>query len=326
MVNVPNILCIGFAKCGTTTLYDIFKQHPDIYLSNIKEPLFWGRKDLEEKGFEWYLQRYYSFANKNNIMEVNPMIAKCKSADVVKKYYGEKTKIILLLRNPIFRLYSNFKMNLVDGSSFSIIYDNISDNTSDSFDKWLQQEYVNNFDNMSFKINPRMSRSSNYFNVIEDYVNQFGIQNVKIIFFEDLILNTETVCRELMTFIGVDYNPDINFKIHSNDGNRIPYNICSILLLIKLLEISFYLQVNPLIRSELYDHFINNFSWQLFNVFSIKKNTEKISNFSYDLLSYYYNDLIKKLSNFLNLDLFYKWNIEKDKNLILSRIKERGQL
>ncbi len=94
MINVPNILCIGFAKCGTTTLYDIFKQYPDIYLSNIKEPLFWGKKDLEEKGFDWYLERYYSFANKPNIMEINPMIAKNKEAKVIKQYYEDNFKIV----------------------------------------------------------------------------------------------------------------------------------------------------------------------------------------------------------------------------------------
>ena len=57
----PNVLCVGFAKCGTTTMYDIMKQHPDIYLSNIKEPIYYGSKNLEQnKGFNWYLNRYYA--------------------------------------------------------------------------------------------------------------------------------------------------------------------------------------------------------------------------------------------------------------------------
>ena len=321
MINVPNILCIGFAKCGTTTLYDIFKQHPDIYLSNIKEPLFWGKKDLEEKGFNWYLERYYSFANKPNIMEINPMIAKNKEAKVIKQYYGENTKIILILRNPIYRLYSNFKMNLIDGSSFSLLADNVTDNTSISFENWLCQEYIDDFNGMVFKTNPRMSRSSNYYNVVKDYMNQFGIQNVKIVFFEDLILNTQKVCENLMDFIGVSYNTGINFNIHANEGNRVPYNICSVLLLRKLLEIIFYLQIHPIIKNELYDDLINNVSWKLFDAFSARKKSETLSDFSYNLLSYYYSDLIKELSDFLNINLFLKWNIIEVKDIILKRIK-----
>ena len=35
---LPNFLVIGAAKCGTTSLYHYLKQHPDVYMSPIKEP------------------------------------------------------------------------------------------------------------------------------------------------------------------------------------------------------------------------------------------------------------------------------------------------
>src|SRR5205085_12040837 len=34
----PNFFVVGAAKCGTTTLYHILFQHPEIYMSPIKEP------------------------------------------------------------------------------------------------------------------------------------------------------------------------------------------------------------------------------------------------------------------------------------------------
>lgn len=87
----PNVLCVGFAKCGTTTLYDIMKQHSDIYLSGIKEPIYYGNSDLvEEKGFEWYEKRYYSKqTDKKVIMEINPIIGRSVLAAQIKKDYGE---------------------------------------------------------------------------------------------------------------------------------------------------------------------------------------------------------------------------------------------
>ena len=34
-------MCIGFQKCGTTSLYDILRQHKKIYLTEgVKEPMF----------------------------------------------------------------------------------------------------------------------------------------------------------------------------------------------------------------------------------------------------------------------------------------------
>lgn len=38
----PDFVCIGFQKCGTTTLYDLLKQHANIYLTeDVKEPMFY---------------------------------------------------------------------------------------------------------------------------------------------------------------------------------------------------------------------------------------------------------------------------------------------
>ncbi len=39
---VPNFFVIGAAKAGTTALYDCLKQHPDIYMSPVKEPYFFA--------------------------------------------------------------------------------------------------------------------------------------------------------------------------------------------------------------------------------------------------------------------------------------------
>lgn len=92
----PNVLCVGFAKCGTTTLYDIMKQHSDIYLSGIKEPIYYGSRELiQEKGFEWYKRRYYcKNTNKKIVMEINPILGRNVPANQIKLDYGKDIKII----------------------------------------------------------------------------------------------------------------------------------------------------------------------------------------------------------------------------------------
>ena len=132
----PNVLCVGFAKCGTTTLYDIMKHHPEIYLSSIKEPIYYGDKELCNRGFEWYLKRYYpKKINEKVIMEINPIIGRDVPAKKISKDFGKDIKIIFMIRNPIERLYSEFKMNLVDGTCFENIKDNFSDSTQNLFKK-----------------------------------------------------------------------------------------------------------------------------------------------------------------------------------------------
>lgn len=39
-MTLPNFLIIGGHKCGTTSLYSYLKQHPQIYMPELKEPRF----------------------------------------------------------------------------------------------------------------------------------------------------------------------------------------------------------------------------------------------------------------------------------------------
>jgi hypothetical protein len=40
---MPNLFIIGAAKAGTTAFYDYLTQHPQVFLSQIKEPMFFSR-------------------------------------------------------------------------------------------------------------------------------------------------------------------------------------------------------------------------------------------------------------------------------------------
>jgi hypothetical protein len=39
---IPNFLIIGAAKSGTTSLYEYLKQHPQIWMSSVKETNFFA--------------------------------------------------------------------------------------------------------------------------------------------------------------------------------------------------------------------------------------------------------------------------------------------
>ena len=42
----PNFIVIGASKCGTTSLYAYLKQHPEIFLSHIKETHFFSFDEI----------------------------------------------------------------------------------------------------------------------------------------------------------------------------------------------------------------------------------------------------------------------------------------
>ncbi|RLA93238.1 MAG: hypothetical protein DRG83_21265, partial [Deltaproteobacteria bacterium] len=46
VIKKPNLFVVGAMKAGTTSLYYLLKQHPQIYMSPVKEPHFFSKDIL----------------------------------------------------------------------------------------------------------------------------------------------------------------------------------------------------------------------------------------------------------------------------------------
>ena len=53
-MKTPNFICLGAQKAGTTTLHDILRQHPQIFLPYNKEAPFFCEDEAYSKGMEWW--------------------------------------------------------------------------------------------------------------------------------------------------------------------------------------------------------------------------------------------------------------------------------
>src|SRR3712207_6966731 len=56
---MPNLFVIGAAKAGTTALYDYLTQHPRVFLSQVKETMFFSREEYYARGLDWYEGAYF---------------------------------------------------------------------------------------------------------------------------------------------------------------------------------------------------------------------------------------------------------------------------
>lgn len=117
---MPDYLIIGAARCGTTTLYSYLIQHPSIYSSTEKEPGFFG--PMFNTGILWYKAHFPSYLFKfyvkwirkrdfitgeaSTIYLLDPRTPK----RVLKKI--RDVKLIVLLRNPVDRAYSNYNFQV----------------------------------------------------------------------------------------------------------------------------------------------------------------------------------------------------------------------
>ena len=107
---LPNLFILGAAKAGTTALFEILKQHPDIYCTIVKEPLFFSNDEAFSKGLGWYSSTYFRDSSDFSL--------RCEASPHYL-YWAEKTasrlnalpnkaslKFIICLREPASRAYS----------------------------------------------------------------------------------------------------------------------------------------------------------------------------------------------------------------------------
>ncbi len=106
----PNFFIIGAPKCGTTSLAYWLSEHPNIYMSSIKEPYYWCTdfsiySAVRDKNFYYSL---FKNANERHIAIGEASVWYLYSNVAVKNI--EQTlpgsKYIVMLRNPVDMLYS----------------------------------------------------------------------------------------------------------------------------------------------------------------------------------------------------------------------------
>lgn len=107
---LPNLLVIGAAKAGTTSLWQYLDEHPEIFMAPDKELHFFDLDDNWARGLEWYAERFAGSDGHHVIGEATPgytrfphrPYAASRAAAVVPD-----AKLIYLVRDPIERARSH---------------------------------------------------------------------------------------------------------------------------------------------------------------------------------------------------------------------------
>ena len=119
----PNFIIAGFPKCGTTSLHHYLNEHPEIFMPEQKELHFFtfkilsklknGPKDdiikeMQINSSEKYLSYFQNVKNEIAIGDVSPSYINYPSEFFKIKKYLNDPKVIIILRDPINRAYSNY--------------------------------------------------------------------------------------------------------------------------------------------------------------------------------------------------------------------------
>lgn len=187
----PNFIICGMKKAATTSLYEYMQQHPDIYMSPIKETKYF-LYDPSDPFFvnaplskypirtqDEYLALFNGVKHEHAIGEASPSYVLSDRARRQIVATIPNVKCIFSLRNPVDRLYSSYQMDVRSGV------------TDVSFDKFVKEE-------------PGRLRQFEYSHLIRPWIEEFDRHNLYFVLFEKLRSSPIEELSQVFGFLGVD--------------------------------------------------------------------------------------------------------------------------
>lgn len=208
----PTFLIVGAAKAGTTSVYHYLRQHPDLFMpASIKETFFFSSQSLKR-----FTGPGHCYA-KEAIMSVSAYLdlfvagrehtARGEACTAylyfyheaiprIRAYLGTSTRILILLRDPVERAYSNYMHHVRDGlEPLSFAKAIAASDARNRAGWWWGFQYVD---------------VGRYFGQVKAYQEAFGQDQVLVVPYDALEANAVQVVQRMYRFLGVDdaFRPD----------------------------------------------------------------------------------------------------------------------
>ncbi|NEP00702.1 MAG: sulfotransferase [Symploca sp. SIO2E9] len=301
---MPNFLIIGAMKAGTTSMYQYLKQHPQIYMSPIKEPQFFpfeGRtlnfrgpgnqgaplNSIAVTEIEAYRALFDQVSNQRAIGEASVIYLYMLNAAERIKYHIPDVRLIVILRNPADRAYSHFLSRVGWREPIT------------NFAQVLREEKMRIANNWG----PGWHYASMgfYYAQLRRYYDNFCSNQIKVYLYEDYMNSPISVLQETFQFLDVDdkFIPDLSKKHNVSTG--VPRNKLLHRLLTKSHPVKSILK--PLLSTGIRANLVNKI------VKGVRSHNLGKYEFSLELrkqLSQLYREDILKLQDLIQKDLS-KW-------------------
>lgn len=220
---MPNFFIVGAQKCGTTSLYSWLRCHPEVFMPNWKEPHYFSSIDLTTNPRYANTLKVVSdlgeykklFANANScsaVGEASPSYLWDSEAPGKISMILPHAKIIILLRDPVERAYSEYQMLVTAGLE------------TRSFSQAVEEESKRS--SVEWGSGPMYLELSKYGHQVQRYLQSFDLNQIHFISQKNLDENPLEVMRRLSKFLDIDgeYWSTINFSEYKKNTGGMPKN------------------------------------------------------------------------------------------------------
>lgn len=207
-MRLPNFIVIGAQKCGTTALYNALCQHPEIYMSPIKEPFYFVLNDAppaykvptpeyaQRLRYRWedYLTLFQDATTQHAIGEASALYLSSYQPEVTAARIAERlpaVRLIALLRNPVDRAHSAFQYYRMRG------YESCK-----RFAEALVAETTYSLSERA----PDLRHFANgcYYANLKPYFEHFPREQIRLYLYEEWNQQPQAVLHDIFAFLGID--------------------------------------------------------------------------------------------------------------------------
>jgi hypothetical protein len=187
-VSAPDLaIVLGAMKAGTTTLFQRLGSHPRVARSTPKEPGFFSRDEHWSRGYDWYRDRWPGDLGDRVRLEATTgytMLPRFPATfERMETYLAEEdleARFVYSLRDPIERIRSHLT-HWRAGAQEAKLFDH---------DRGAMSGHVLGV--------------SMYARQLDAFLDRFERSRLKLVRFEELASDTETVLADVATFLGLD--------------------------------------------------------------------------------------------------------------------------
>lgn len=220
----PSFVIVGTQKGGTTILYSLLVEHPQILASARKEVQYFSLNF--EKGAKWYGAQ---FPSKGAVQQLASRLGKPVITGEASPYYMfhphatrrlaetlPNAKIIMILRDPVKRAVSHYHHNRARNAEPLPFADAIEQEASrigPELDRMLKDEHYQSDAYRNFSYFAR----GNYAPQLKRVFDHFSRDQVLVLKSEELKSDTIKVYNQVCGFLGVDpFKPPL--QVRANEG------------------------------------------------------------------------------------------------------------
>jgi hypothetical protein len=171
-------------KCGTTSLHQYLARHPDVFMSEPKEPAFFVEELNWSCGLAWYLGLFAGAGSAKVLGESSTQYTKLPTHQGVAERihrFNPEARLVYLMRDPLERIVSHYWHNVRN----------------------LHLEAERRRFDRAVRDDPSYTAYSDYAMQLAPYLALFGRERILTLTFESLVSDPARVVAEVCAWLGL---------------------------------------------------------------------------------------------------------------------------